>query len=234
MQLLISVTTVAEAQAALRGGAHIIDIKKPSEGALGAASVSTLQDVCATLPPDCPISAALGDSTAPTGTLALAAYAAASLGAHFVKVGLLTANSKDAFIILQEIQHSIRLADPLCRLVAVGYGDGAAVGALSWRQLPEIARELQLWGCMIDTVQKDGRTLFDHCQEKELENWILECRRAGLRAALAGSLGADDAPAIRRLQPDIAGFRGAACRGDRRSGHVDELLVANLREKLFV
>ncbi|MFN2106066.1 MAG: (5-formylfuran-3-yl)methyl phosphate synthase, partial [Candidatus Promineifilaceae bacterium] len=87
---------------------------------------------------------------------------------------------------------------------------------------------------MIDTVQKDGRTLFDHCQEEELGNWIVECRRAGLHAALAGSLGANDAPAIRRLQPDIVGFRGAACRGDRSSGQVDEVLVTNLREKLFV
>ncbi len=233
MQLLISVTSAAEAQAALRGGAHIIDIKNPAEGALGAATVSALQDVHATLPPDCPVSAALGDSTTPTGTLALAAYAAASLGAHFVKVGLFTANTKDTVIILQEIAHSIRLADPLCRLVAVGYGDGAEVGALSWELLPEIGQDLQLWGCMIDTAQKDGRTLFDHCREQDLKNWIAECRRAGLHAALAGSLGADDAPVLRRLQPDIVGFRGAACHGDRSSGRVDEALVTNLREKLF-
>lgn len=233
MRLLISVTSVTEAQAALRGGAHIIDVKNPAEGALGTASVSALHDVCATLPPDCPISAALGDSAAPTGTLALAAYAATTMGAHFLKVGLLTTNVKDAVIILQEIRNSIRLANPLCRLVAVGYGDGAALGALSWQLLPQIAQELPLWGCMIDTIHKDGRTLFDHCQEQDLKKWLAECRSAGLQTALAGSLGLDDVPALQRLQPDIAGFRGAACRGDRRSGQVDETLVANLYEKLF-
>lgn len=233
MQLLISVTSVAEAQVALRGGAHIIDMKNPAEGALGAASVSALQGVCATLPPDHPVSAALGDSTAPTGTLALAAYAAASLGAHFLKVGLLTTNANDAFIILQAILHSMRLANPRCRLVAVGYGDGAALGALSWQLLPEIGQELQLWGCMIDTVQKDGRSLFDHCREQDLHRWLAECRHAGLQTALAGSLAAGDIPALCRLQPDIVGFRGAACRGDRRSGQVDETLVANLYQQLF-
>jgi uncharacterized protein (UPF0264 family) len=155
------------------------------------------------------------------------------MGAHFLKVGLLTPNAKDGVIILQELLRSIRLVNPLCRLVAVGYGDGATAGAFCWQQLPEIAQELQLWGCMIDTVQKDGRTLFDHCQEQDLKDWLADCRHAGLQTALAGSLGADDVPALRRLQPDIVGFRGAACRGDRSSGQVDEALVANLYAKLF-
>ena len=233
MQLLISVTSVAEAQVALRGGTEIIDIKNPAEGALGTASVSALHDVCNTLPPDHPVSAALGDSAAPTGTLAMAAYAAASLGAHFVKVGLLTATSNDAIILLEDVQRSIHLANPLCRLVAVGYADGALVGALPWQSLPEIGQELQLWGCMIDTALKDGRTLFDHCREQELQEWLAACHRAGLQGALAGSLGLDDVPALRRLDPDIAGFRGAACRGDRSTGQVDETLVANLHQKLF-
>ncbi|MFW6184548.1 MAG: (5-formylfuran-3-yl)methyl phosphate synthase, partial [Chloroflexota bacterium] len=47
MQLLISVTSVAEARAALRGCAHIIDVKNPGEGALGVAAIAVLRDVCA-------------------------------------------------------------------------------------------------------------------------------------------------------------------------------------------
>jgi uncharacterized protein (UPF0264 family) len=233
MQLLISVTSGAEAQDALRGGAQIIDIKNPAEGALGTASVFALHDVIALLRTDRPISAALGDSTVPVGTLALAAYGAAGLGAHFLKVGLLTACIDDAIILLKEVQRSARLANPGCRLVGVGYGDADLVGALSWRSLPEIAQEAQLWGCMIDTAIKDGRTLFDHCCEQDLENWLADCRRAGLRGALAGSLGIGDASAIRRLDPDIVGFRGAACRGDRSNGQVDKALVAALRDELI-
>ncbi len=232
MQLLISVTSIAEAQVALRGGAQIIDIKNPAEGALGAASVSALHDVCGTLPPDQPISAALGDSNAPVGTLALAAYGAAGLGARYLKVGLLTASPNDAIILLKEVQRSARLANPLCRLVGVGYGDASLVGALSWRLLPEIAQEAQLWGCMIDTAIKDGRTLFDHCCEHDLRNWLADCRRAGLRGALAGSLGIADGIVLRRLDPDIVGFRGAVCRGDRSNGQVDEALVAALFDEL--
>lgn len=234
MQLLISVTSVAEAQVALRGGAQIIDLKNPAEGALGAAAVSALHDVCATLPPDQPISAALGDSTAPAGTLALAAYGAAKLGAHYLKVGLLTANPNDAIILLKEVQRSIHLANPNCRLVGVGYGDASLVDALPWQMVPEIAQEAQLWGCMIDTAIKDGRTLFDHCREQDLRDWLADCRGAGLRCALAGSLGIGDAMALRRLAPDIVGFRGAACQGDRSNGRVDETLVTGLLDKLVI
>ncbi|HXV96934.1 MAG TPA: (5-formylfuran-3-yl)methyl phosphate synthase [Anaerolineae bacterium] len=46
MQLLISATNAVEAQAALQGGADIMDVKNPAEGALGAANVAALRDIC--------------------------------------------------------------------------------------------------------------------------------------------------------------------------------------------
>ncbi|MFW6062542.1 MAG: (5-formylfuran-3-yl)methyl phosphate synthase [Chloroflexota bacterium] len=233
MQLLISVTSVAEARAALRGCAHIIDVKNPGEGALGAAAIAVLRDVCAAMPPHAPVSAALGDSETPTGALALAAYGAAHLGASYVKVGLLTDDAAEAVALLQEVQRSARWANPECNVVAVGYADAERVGALSWRALPAIAAEAQLWGCMIDTAVKDGRGLFSYCDEPELSRWIATCEERGLHSALAGSLTASDTAALRRLQPTVAGFRGAACRGDRVNGQVDEALVSDLYAGLF-
>jgi hypothetical protein len=85
---------------------------------------------------------------------------------------------------------------------------------------------------MIDTALKDGSRLFDHCDEPALARWVAECGEAGLLGALAGSLGQADLPALRRLAPDVAGFRGAACRGDRVNGRVEAELVAALRAGL--
>ena len=233
MQLLISVTSVAEARTALRGCAHIIDVKNPGEGALGAAAISVLRDVRAAMPPDVPVSAALGDSDTPAGALALAAYGAAHLGADYVKVGLLTDDVRAAVALMREVRRSVRWASPGCSVVAVGYADAGQVGALSWRELPGIAAEARLWGCMIDTAVKDGRTLFDYCHEPDLRDWVAACQHRGLGAALAGSLTADDTVALRRLQPEVAGFRGAACRGDRVNGQVDEALVSGLHAGMF-
>jgi uncharacterized protein (UPF0264 family) len=229
MKLLISVTSAIEARAASRGGADIIDVKNPAEGALGAAAVAALRDVCALLPPEGLASAALGESNSAPGVLALAAYGAASLGARYVKLGLLTPVPIEAITLLKQVQSSLHLANPHCALIAVGYADAAEIGALSWQLLPEIAHTARIRGCMIDTALKDGRCLFDHCNELALARWVAECRQAGLLCALAGSLGRVELPALRRLRPDVVGFRGAACRGNRVNGQVKAELVAALR-----
>ena len=232
MQLLISVTNLLEARLALQGGADIIDIKNPAESALGAAPVAALYDICATLPADCPISAALGEFTASPGALALAAQGAAALGARYVKVGLRTADPDQAVILLRTIQDGLSLTHPACTLIAVGYADAARIEALPWTLLPEIARAARIGGCMLDTALKDGRGLFDYCAMPALERWLAAGRRTGLLCALAGSLRLADLPALGQLRPDVVGFRGAACRGDRAAGRIAGDLVAGLRAGL--
>jgi len=232
MQLRVSVTSVEEVNAALQGGANIIDVKNPAEGALGAAPPAVLRDVGTLVPPEHVTSAALGESDSAAGTLALASYAAASLGVRYVKLGLRTNNPGDAIKLLQAVQASARLANPACGLIALGYADGARIGAISWESLPEIARAAQVEGCMIDTAIKDGHGLFDYCDLPTLERWVDSCRQTGLLCALAGSLALADLPAIRRLRPDVVGFRGAACRGDRVNGRVAAELVAILHAGL--
>lgn len=232
MKLLISVTSDEEARAAIAGGANIIDVKNPAEGALGTASVAALRDVCAILPANRLGSAALGDSGSTPGVLALAAYGAATFGVHYVKLALGRIRPEAAVKLLRILQDNLRLANPDCALIAVGYADGAEVEALPWQLLPEISRAAQIKGCMIDTALKDGRKLFDHCDETALAGWIAECRQAGLLCALAGSLQATDLPALRRLSPDVVGFRGAACRGDRVHGQIEVDLVTVLQKGL--
>ena len=232
MKLLISVTSAEEAQAAIQGGADIIDVKNPAEGALGAAAAAALRDVCALLPSERVASAALGESNSAPGVLALAAYGAATFGVHYVKVGLRGVDPAEAIALLQLIQSSLRLANPDCALIAVGYADATEIETLSWRLLPKVAHVARIKGCMIDTTLKDGRRLFDHCDESGLACWVDRCHEAGLLCALAGSLSQADLPALRRLHPDVVGFRGAACRGDRVNGRVDVELVAALRAGL--
>ncbi len=232
MKLLISIANVSEAPAALQGGADIIDVKDPAAGALGAPAADTLGAVCHKLSPDHDISAALGDTATAGGTLSLAAVGAAALGVRFVKLGLTTDQVDQAIALLRRLQQSVRLVNPACGVIAVGYADAAQIGALPWPALPEIAQAAGIEGCMIDTALKNGQTLFDHCAEAGLAPWLAECRQAGLHCALAGSLRLVDLPAIRRLAPDIAGFRGAACTGDRVNGRVSAERVAALRSAL--
>jgi len=234
MQLLVSITSAGEIEAALQGGADIIDVKNPAEGALGAAPAATLAKLARQLPPDRLSSAALGESDSPAGALALAGYGAAALGVCYVKLGLRTADPAEAIALLQTVRAGVELANPACGLIAVGYADAARVNALSWQLLPEIAHSAGLAGCMIDTALKDGPRLFDYCAESDLRQWLAGCRQLGLLGALAGSLEPADLPAIARLRPDVAGFRRAACRGDRVNGRVEADRVAALRQGLLI
>ena len=88
MKLLVSVVSAAEARAALAGGADIIDVKDPREGALGAPSPRTLAEVVAAVDGAAPVSVALGDLPDLPHTAALAACGAAACGVDYVKLGL--------------------------------------------------------------------------------------------------------------------------------------------------
>ena len=83
MKLLVSVVSADEARRALAGGADIIDVKDPREGALGAPSPRVLSEVVTTVGEAAPVSVALGDLPALAHTAALAARGAVACGAPF-------------------------------------------------------------------------------------------------------------------------------------------------------
>src|SRR5947209_3237758 len=59
--LLVSVRSAGEARAALAGGATVIDVKEPDRGPLGRADVAVWRDVREAVPPEVPVSVALGE-----------------------------------------------------------------------------------------------------------------------------------------------------------------------------
>src|SRR5207249_3895488 len=86
MHLLISVAGPAEARAALRGGADVIDAKDPRRGALGPVPLHRLAAIRAAVAGARPLSAALGDAASEQG-LAGAVAAVVAIGVAFVKIG---------------------------------------------------------------------------------------------------------------------------------------------------
>jgi uncharacterized protein (UPF0264 family) len=61
MNLLVSVRSAAEAEAALAGGAGLIDVKEPARGALGRADAAVIAAVVRAVGGRRPVSAALGE-----------------------------------------------------------------------------------------------------------------------------------------------------------------------------
>jgi (5-formylfuran-3-yl)methyl phosphate synthase len=229
-RLLVSVRSVIEARAALAGGAAIIDVKEPSHGSLGRARNSTIHEVTDFVARaqrrkhGIPVSAALGElaensEPLPSSKLDYVKWGLAGMGAEWQRK-LLQATNK--------MQRSH--AD--CQPVPVAYAD--------WRQaqspLPQAILGFVIdhsWTVfLLDTWQKDGRTLLDWITLREISQLCRECHRHGIRLALAGSLRPKQITRLLRLDADIIAVRGAACRGDSRLGMVDAARVRRLVDLL--
>jgi len=215
--LLASVASAGEAATALEGGAEIVDLKDPRRGPLGPCSARTLAAARRTglrLDPARPMSAALGPARCPRTPRRAAS--AARLGYAYVKCGLEgLADLPAAVRALRAVARAARAASPQVQVIAAGFADAERIRSLPWRLLPEAAARAGVDGCLLDTAGKDGRSLSVWVSPRDLAAFVADCRRRGLLCALAGSIAANDLPAIVALGADIIGARGALCDGGR-------------------
>jgi len=231
MQLLISVVNENEAKAAAAGGADIVDVKNPREGALGANFPHVIRRVRQFTPSAIPVSVAIGDAPDKPGATSLAALGASVCDVQYVKVGLYgTRTAHRAVSLLKEVCRAVREYDSGIKIIAAAYADAHIIGALPALESPLVSLEAGADGCMLDTAIKDGSTLFSHLGEDELWGFVQNCHEKELLCALAGSLGEADIPRLSKIGPDIIGFRGAACtKSDRIKGVVKRNQVERLK-----
>ena len=222
MKLLVSVTSREEALEAIKGGAHVIDVKNPREGSLGANFPRVIRQVRDVVPKGVEVSATIGDLPNLPGTASLAALGAAVSGADYVKAGLFGVKTPaDAATLLSEVCRAVKERDAAVRVIAAGYADFEMVGCLNPLKLPEIAFEAEADGVMIDVNVKTHGKLFDLLSRGELMEFVNNSHDCGLLTALAGSLDMGDIPTMIELGADIMGVRRAVCRErDRLKGGV--------------
>jgi uncharacterized protein (UPF0264 family) len=228
MRLLVSVVDPDEAREAAAAGADIVDVKNPAEGSLGAPSPAVIEGVRAAVPPQLPVSAAIGDMPNLPGTAALAALGAARSGARFVKVGLWGVSTEAEAVALLG---TVRKAVPDAVVVAAAYADARRVahGPLAPELLAQVAHAAGVAMCLLDTAVKDGRGLLDWLSPDTLASLVADAHAAGLQVALAGALRAEDLPVVAATGADIAGVRSAACGNGQRSGPLEAARVRALR-----
>ncbi|MGD0995190.1 MAG: (5-formylfuran-3-yl)methyl phosphate synthase [Candidatus Bathyarchaeia archaeon] len=232
MKLLISPMNEKEASEAIAGGADIIDVKNPQEGALGANFPWVIKRIREIAPRKIQVSCALGDVPNLPGSISLAALGAASLGVDYIKVGLYGFKTpREAVFLLQNVNKAAKECNPKIKVVATGYADAERISTLDPMLIPEIASLAQVDLAMIDTAVKDGKNIFNFLAVKQLEKFVDEAHKLGLEAALAGSLRKQDLPVVYGLGADVAGLRGAACtNNDRDNGQITRKLVHELVE----
>jgi len=215
VRLLVSVRSAAEAESALRGAADVIDIKEPARGPLGAADLSTMASIVRVVADRAPLSAALGELVQPSPS-------AMPAGLRYAKIGLAGAPPNWP----QQLQTAFARAAP-AQAIAVAYADHQLAKAPRVHDVLTWACDFGAAGLLVDTATKDGRTLFDWIETRDLQPLIDRAHQHRLLIALAGSLGAGQLSQAMDLEPDIIAVRSAACAGrDRRREIAEERVRA--------
>lgn len=205
-KMLASVTSIAEAQLALDLGADIIDLKNPSEGALGALPLPTIRDIVGFVDHRHIISATIGDVPEVPAEIIEKINATAATGVGIVKIGIATSRSP-----LTSWQ-GLACEPGSMRLVAVLFAEDRF--DLEW--IDGLA-DLGFYGVMLDTADKRSGGLRSYCDDKFLGQFIRRARARNLVSGLAGSLALNDIAPLLAFEPDYLGFRGALCRDSTRT-----------------
>jgi uncharacterized protein (UPF0264 family) len=229
MRLLVSVKSVRDARAALRGGADVVDAKDPANGALGPVATRVLRAIHAEVAGRRPLTAALGDASGERSA-ARAARRSAACGAALVKIGFarVASAARGTALAAAAIEGAVEGSRGRAGVVLVAYADADPASSLSPATILDIAARAGARGVLLDTMRKAGPGLRALVAPAPLAAWVAHAHEAGLLVALAGRLTADDLAIIRETGADIAGVRGAACVGGR-SGRVAAESVRQLR-----
>jgi hypothetical protein len=215
VQLLISVRDPEEARTALAGGAHIIDAKDPTAGALGMVDSAMLREIRAVVPRGRALSAALGDAhSLPQVRRNVRSSEGADL--WFAKFGFggISQPKRVAQLLEAAVGASYRwLGSPA--VVAVAYADWERARSLEPARLVPLAAAAGARGLLLDTAFKDQGNLFQLWPEERIAELVATVREAGLLTALAGGLGLEEVERARAMRVDVVGVRGAACEGAR-------------------
>ena len=220
--LLVSVRAVEEAQAALVGGAAIIDFKEPSRGPLGRASLATWRAVRPVVEGRARLSVALGE---------LADFGPAPVPPHewggidYRKVG--PAGLAESWATKWSELIRCHAAGP--PWVAVIYADWEVAAAPPPDAILDVSlRTGNCRGVLVDSWNKGVE-----CPLRDLTYWrdrVDRVQAAGRFVALAGRLNEVEIRRLGELEPDFFAVRGAACVDQDRNGPVEAGRVARLVE----
>ncbi|QVL32825.1 hypothetical protein KIH39_02580 [Telmatocola sphagniphila] len=223
IQLLVSVQNAEEAALVMDLGVDCIDIKNPSVGSLGRPTFEVVDEVVNLVADKVPLSAALGEFSEEHDTLDVRLL---KLPLRYLKWGLSKLGWPMPFV------NHVREVNGFGRMIGAAYADAKICDAPSLPKVACLASRLNAPVFLIDTFQKDGRSLFAHVSVAEIEHLREMAFWGDMELALAGSVKWEELPEIKRIRPNWLAVRGLVCQeGDRRKP-IDPERVKRLKQLL--
>ena len=226
-KLLVSVRSADEAGVALEAGADLIDVKEPARGPLGMAHHEAVAAVLEVVNGRVPVSAALGEWSE---AILTAAHWHLELPLTYVKWGL--AGYKGGPGWGEDLLQTRRGVPAPLEVVATAYADWQKADSVPPAEVAKFAKRFRYRAFLLDTFQKDGRSLFDHMPPAEVAELIEGLQRSGVLVALGGSLKPEQARLLGRVAPDYYAVRGSVCVGGKRDAELDPLRVRKWKDAI--
>ncbi len=226
-QLLISVTSIEEAKIALENGADFIDLKDPTQGALGALPLLNIQEIVAFVKSQLEYgqsltSATLGDLPMEPQLILQHVTDLAKTNVDIIKIG---------FFSDTHYQKCLDALKPMAisgvKLIAVLFAEHEYPQDI----LLDI-KNARFYGVMIDTLEKNGATFLDYYSEAKMIDFVKNIHNCDLLFGLAGCLTIQHIVSIKKIKPNYVGFRGGVCENDQRTLSLSGEKIRAIHQKL--
>lgn len=226
--LLVSVRAADEVEAALEGGADLIDVKEPARGPLGVAEPEVVAAVVERVAGRVPVSAALGEWSANAIT---EAHWHLELKLDYVKWGLAGYTPSPGWG--EDLLDTRRELPAGMEMVAVAYADWERAKSVPPAEVVKFAKRFRFRALLLDTWGKDGKTtLLDFLKPAEVGELVESAGRVGMKTAVGGSLRPEQLKQLKGVAPDYYAARASACAGGKRDGTIDAARVRKWKDAI--
>lgn len=232
MQVLVSVSSVPEAQIVLSADVRLIDLKNTSHGALAALDLKQSQSIVEVVTAyrkrnpgtEIVVSATVGDDCSSVALLQELIQSRLAIGIDVIKLPeAIWANAAYQDPINTFLSKQIKLIAVLSPATILKYGAiKDTLSALS---------KAGYWGVMVDTIQK-SIPLTAMINLELLNSFVCTAKSLNLYVGLAGSLSLEQFDQLADLSPDYLGFRSGLCMNQHRGQPLIPEKVQQLTTKL--
>lgn len=216
MQVLVSVSSVPEAQMVLSADVRLIDLKETAHGALAALDISLSESIVQEVnlyrqqhpQAEIIVSATVGDDCSSPEALTELIQSRLDIGVNVIKLPqTIWASAVYTSVIKEFLSRQVKL-------IAVLSADHFA-GKEAVRNILHDLATAFYWGVMIDTIQK-SQPLTTLINLELLGDFVSSAKVLKLYVGLAGGLKLEQFDSLADLSPDYLGFRSGLCLNQRR------------------
>ena len=214
-KILASIKNLKEVKLIINTDIDIIDLKDPSNGALGKLNDNDIKIITEYVNKKKLTSSTIGDLPNDVELISKNVKKISATQVDFIKIGVYDPKYINTLCSLNSLK----------KLIAVFFADKFLPDENDLKKI----KDSGFYGVMIDTSNKNAGNVFDHTSINNLNIFIKKSEKLKLLTGIAGSVNETHIDKLIRLNPNYVGFRGALCENKNiRASSISKKNVINI------